>query len=447
VSTGEARRHQLLGLLVVILTALLVAVVVGAYRKAFTPVVTATVDAPRSGLLMTKGAVVALRGVNVGEVRAVRPDADGAHALLDIALDARQVPHIPANVLAEIVAPTLLAGKYVQLRLPARPTPARIADGARIPTTSVATEINSALDNLNQLLANVDVANLSTALGGLSAALQSHGKRLGGLLVLLNTDLRTLNPHVATLATDLTVGGEVSDVFRRAAPDLVRTAGNISVTSATLVAEKAVLPPLLARLIHVADNGQTLLARNGNTLIDLLATLRPTAALLAKYAPALPCTFAGLNQVRRDLENSIGGQYPGVHTFTSILPGAQSYLYPRDLPRIGANTPPSCFGGPISPAQAPFPAVLFPDGWHGFVRSDQITLNARSPLPNPLPRPLPHRALPTGTDAPAPAIPLPGDQAGHGPGHTRPSQSDRFGPHGSPPGPPPLSGLVGARGR
>jgi phospholipid/cholesterol/gamma-HCH transport system substrate-binding protein len=390
VSTRESGRRRLIGALVVLTAVALVVGVVGGYAKTFSPVVAVTIRADRSGLLMDPGAAVAMRGVSVGEVRAVHPDADGEHAVLDVALDPVQVPHIPANVRAEIDVPTLLGPKYIDLHPPAQPSPARISEGAQILTTSVSTEVNSVLANLNTLLTSIDVAKLNSALGALSTALHGRGDQVGRLALALNSYLRELNPSVPTLRRDFTVGAGVLRTYADVTPDLVRVLGNFTVTSDTLTDEKAVLPPLLAMTIQVSHRGRTLLDRNGDALRKSLHTLRPTTELLARYSSMFPCLFASSNQLRADLENVMGGQYPGLHAFTSLLPAQQGYQYPRDLPKVDVTTAPSCFGGPLKPADAPFPHVRFDDGWEGFEPSDQVRVVPGSPLPDPLPRPLPH---------------------------------------------------------
>ncbi|HEY2202889.1 MAG TPA: MCE family protein [Pseudonocardia sp.] len=384
----EPSRRGLLGVLVVVVAVALAGGIVGGYAKVFTPVVDVSVRADRSGLLMDPGAAVAMRGVTVGEVRAIRPDADGEHAVLEVALEPRQAAHIPADAVADIVVPTLLGPKYVELRAPARAGPGRIGEGARIPTASVSTEVNSVLANLNALLGTVDAAKLNSALGALSTSLQGRGERDGQTLAQLNGYLRALNPSLPTLDRDLATGADVAGIYADLSPDLVRVADNLAVTSTTLTVTRAAIPPLLSVTTRTAADGRTLLADNGGALREALGTLRPTAALLARYSPMFPCLLASSNQLRIDLEKVMGGQYPGLHSFTSLLPAQQGYRYPRDLPKVAARTGPSCFGGPLAPADAPFPHVRFDDGWTGFVPSDQVTVAPGSPLPNPLPRPL-----------------------------------------------------------
>jgi phospholipid/cholesterol/gamma-HCH transport system substrate-binding protein len=384
----EERRYRRLGAAGLVVAVLIVTAVVAGYAKAFTPEVAVTVRAERSGLLMEPGAAVAMRGVTIGEVRSVRADDDGRHAVLEVALEPGPAGRVPANVRAEIVAPTLLAAKYLQLTDPPRPSPERLAEGAVLTTAGVQTEFSTALDGFHTLLAAVDVADLRVALGSLAGGLRGKGPQTGRLVRVLTSDVDRLNPRAPALAHALTTAAPVAETYAKAAPDLVATAGNASVTTTTLVDEADTLPELWDRAIGLSDNGSGLLKESGDPLMDALRTGRPTAELIGEYAPMLPCLLASSNQLRRDLENTLGGQYPGLHAYTSFLPGAESYRYPRDLPQTVVKSPPSCFGGPITPAMAPFPHVTFPDGSKGFQRSDQVSLRPGSPLPDPLPRPL-----------------------------------------------------------
>lgn len=386
----ERVRRQLYGVVLLGVVAALIAGVVLTYNQAFTPSVPVTVRADRAGLLMDPGAAVALRGINVGEVRSVGPDpGDGRHVLLHVTLDPDQVNHVPADVTAQIVAPTLFGAKYVQLDVPVASTAQRIQRNAAIPTTQVATETNDLLANLNTLLTHIDIAKVNSGLGGLSTALQGRGDRLGALLAQLNQYLLTLNPSVPTLNRDLAETGGVANIYADVTPDLVRILDNLSVTSDTLIDRQDALSDLLSSVITAGHDGQKLFDRNGDRLEDMLDALRPTSELLGGYSPMFPCLFASLNSLRVGMDKMVGYQYPAIHIFGSFLPGEQGYLNPRDLPKIGAKPPaPTCYGGPLKPADAPFPHVIFDDGWKGFVRSDAVTVAPGSPLPDPLPSPL-----------------------------------------------------------
>lgn len=422
--SGEehGRRRRWRGVILLAVLIALVAGVVLGYTGAFVSVVPVTVRAGRAGLLMNPGAAVTLRGINVGEVRGVTPDAkDGRFAELNVALDPEQVAHIPANVTAHIAAPTLFGPKYVELDLPTNPSAQRVQRDMLIQTTSVGTETNDLLGDLNTLLTSVDAAKLNSALGGLSTALQGRGDRLGALLVGLNQYLRQLNPSVPVLTKDLAAAGDVTNSYADIAPDLVRILDNLSVTSQTLTDERDALPALLSSLVKVSYGGRDLLGENGDQLENLLHTLRPTSTALGEYSPMFPCLFASLNQLRGDLDKIFGYQYPAIHTFSSFLPGSQGYQVPRDLPKVIPHPPVTCYGGPLQPSDAPFPHVIFEDGWKGFVRSDGVTLGVTPPVSNPLPGPLrAPKATSPGTSPPISVpellggLPAPGNGSGAG---------------------------------
>jgi phospholipid/cholesterol/gamma-HCH transport system substrate-binding protein len=363
-------RRKILGAVLVLVLVAISVGVVGGYLKWFTPALRATVNAERAGLLMNVGAPVNLRGIKVGDVRAVRPGARGA--ALDIAIDPDQVRYIPANVTASIGVPTLFGAKYLELGIPAQPSGARIDEGAQIATTAVVTEGNTLLDNLDKLLASVDVAKLNSALGAVSTGLQGRGDRIGNLVVQVNDYLKKFNPSVPQLAQDLSVAAPVTSTYAQATPPLVRALDNLSATSDTLVSQEQGIEKLLSHVTEVSDDGHKLLDDSGDQLVDLVRTLRPTSELLDKYSPMFPCLFASVNQVRIDLERIIGGQYPGVHTLTSFLPASAAYRNPRDLPVVGPKIPPTCFGGPLRPGDNPFPHVIFNDGGHDFALGDSV---------------------------------------------------------------------------
>src|SRR4030095_8090576 len=76
---------RLLGLAFVVALLAAVGLWVLAYRKAFTPVVGVTLRADHTGLQLSEGADVKLRGVVVGDVRHIT--ANGERAELGLALD------------------------------------------------------------------------------------------------------------------------------------------------------------------------------------------------------------------------------------------------------------------------------------------------------------------------------------------------------------------------
>jgi len=234
----------------------------------------------------------------------------------------------------------------------------------------------------------VDVAKLSSALGALSTSLQGRGDKLGAVLVRFNDYLRGFNPSLPALSADLASGADVLDNYTAVAPDLVRTLDNAAVTSTTVTDRRKEIPALLGSLIALSDDGRALFRESGGPLLDALHTLRPTSELLGEYSPMFPCLFASFDQIRIQLEHAIGYHYPGIHLYTQVLPGAEGYRFPRDLPRLPTTpTAPSCYGGPLPPDRSPSPHVAFDDGWKGLQRTDRMTVDPTALGPvNPLPR-------------------------------------------------------------
>src|SRR5437660_10704234 len=93
---ARATRLRLYGVVFIAVIALLLSLSIAVYQKVFTPAVRITLQADTIGNQLEPPADVKLRGLIVGEVRAVR--ADGEKATLDIALAPEQVPRLPADV-------------------------------------------------------------------------------------------------------------------------------------------------------------------------------------------------------------------------------------------------------------------------------------------------------------------------------------------------------------
>lgn len=347
--------------------AAIVAGVVLAYQQVFTPAVPATVVAARAGLLMYRGADVTLDGVTVGRVTSITPA--GGQARLGIAVDPGQVAHIPANVRASITEPTIFGPKYIDLVLPAHPSPQRLQAGQVIAPATVSTEVNTVFASLVSLLDSLHPAKVSATLGAISTALQGRGSQLGDFIAELNSYLREFNPSLPALSADLGTAPKVLRTYAGAAPSLLATLGNLRVTSGTLVRQQAQFDAFLLDLTGLAGSTRQFLAGNERGLIATLATLAPTTALLARYSPEFGCLFASVSQF---------GQLSGsdkIILHSTILPGQRGYRYPANLPEMHATSGPSCYGGPITRAEAAhYPRVAFNDGTGGFFsRTDQLT--------------------------------------------------------------------------
>jgi phospholipid/cholesterol/gamma-HCH transport system substrate-binding protein len=347
----------------------LIAFVIAAYDQVFTPGVPATVLSARAGLLMTTGADVTLDGATVGRVTSITPDGDQAR--LGISLNPGQVRFIPANVRASIEAPTLFGPKYLSLQVAGHPLAARVRAGQVIEPTATSTEIDTVFANLVSVLNSLHPAKLAATLGAISTALQGRGTQLGDFIAQLNTYVGQFNTSLPAVSADLATAPQVLNTYSSAAPDLLKTLGNLQTTSGTIVSQQAQFDAFLVNLTGMAGTTQSFLAGNEKGLNGTLASLLPTAGLLAQYSPEFPCLFASVNQ-----EGQLNATAKALAMDATFLPGAKPYTAAQNLPKIGADTGPSCYGGPLTKTEAAnWPLLRFDDGTENFFsKNESLTL-------------------------------------------------------------------------
>jgi phospholipid/cholesterol/gamma-HCH transport system substrate-binding protein len=352
-------RHEVYGVVSILALGLVAVVVVASYLHVFTPSVSVTLRADRAGLLLLPEADVAMHDVRVGRISAVRSDgADGA--LIDLEIDADKADLIPADVTARLDAPTVFGPKYVDLVPPPTPSTRTIADGDVIERADVQVEVNTVFDNLMTVLQTVEPVKINAGLGALSTALNGRGDTLGQSLVDLNAYLERLNPSIPTLQRDLESLAPVVDTYADAAPDILALLGNATTTSTTLVERESDVDAVTTSLGGFSDDIATVFRENSDELGHTLDVLNPTTALLRRYAPVMPCTFASLNYLRKVLLPTFGGSQPGLRSLTTFEPGEEGYKPDENLPKLGVDAP-GCYGGIPEPGEIPA-HVSFDDG-------------------------------------------------------------------------------------
>ena len=135
---GNRREHVKLlvaGVVFITVMALLVALSIAIYNKAFTTVTMVTIKADRAGLQLTKLGDVRRNGVLVGQVREV--SQDGEEASIRVALTPSAAKEIPANVEVQILPTTLFGQKFVSFVTPDDPADDPLRDGDVIPSERV----------------------------------------------------------------------------------------------------------------------------------------------------------------------------------------------------------------------------------------------------------------------------------------------------------------------
>jgi phospholipid/cholesterol/gamma-HCH transport system substrate-binding protein len=347
-------RLRLYGIAFIAVLALLLSLAVAVYQQAFTPVVRITLEADSLGNQLDPRADVKLRGLLVGEVRAVH--ADGEKATLDLALDPRYVASIPSDVHARLLPKTLFGEKYVDLVAPARPSARSIRAGDVITQdrTKVGMEVQQLLNDLLPLLRTVKPGELNATLSAFATALEGRGDRIGDNLTRVEGYLRRLNPHLPSLKEDIARFADVAEVYGDAAPDLMRILRNTVTTSRTLVEKKDQLAAGLRTTATVAGTAEDFLDDNGDRLITLGRVSRPTLELFARYSPEYPCLLDGLVRQEQASEDAFRG---GRMRITLEVVRPQGAYRPGEEPRYADRSGPNCRGLPDPPVPAPKPKL------------------------------------------------------------------------------------------
>ncbi|MGW9452004.1 MULTISPECIES: MCE family protein [unclassified Streptomyces] len=354
---GETLRRRSAGVVFLLVPALLAWLAVAVYDKRFTDSDPVVVETGSVGNEMHLGAEVKLRGVVIGEVRAI--DTTGTGARLTLAMRPGTLDHVPSDVSAQMLPTTLFGERFVALVPPANPSAKPLGPGAVIPEdrSGNAVELQQVLDNVLPLLTAVQPQKLSATLSAVSRALEGRGDKLGDTLGQLDAHLREFNPQLPALNRNLKELVKVSHLYADAAPDIVTALTDFTTTSGTLAEKEAELAGALGATTRTAQDLTAFLRQNKDNIIRLSATSRPTLELLAEYSPSFPCTLRTLAQFVPAMDKALGKgtNRPGIHVNVTTVPARGAYVPGRDAPSYGSGGGPRChpvpyLGVPAAPA-------------------------------------------------------------------------------------------------
>ncbi|MEQ4194181.1 MCE family protein [Streptomyces sp. YIM 103828] len=363
-NTGAVLRRRSAGIVFLLVPALLVWLAVAVYDKQFTRSEPVVVETGTVGNEMHLGAEVKLRGVVVGEVRAI--DATGDGARLTLAMKPGTLAGVPADVRAQMLPTTLFGERFVALVPPKQPSGEALAAGAVIAQdrSSSAVELQQVLDNVLPMLTAVQPQKLSATLSAVSQALEGRGEKLGDTLTTLDTHLAKFNPHLPALNRDLRHLVEVSHVYADAAPDILTALTDFTTTSSTLAEQEGRLAATYGATTRTAEDLTAFLRQNRSNIIRLSTTGRPTLELLAEYSPSFPCTLRTLAEFVPAMDKALGKgtDRPGLTVEVTTVPSRGTYQPGRDTPSYDASGGPRCYpvpylGASVKPAAQP-PAAL-----------------------------------------------------------------------------------------
>ncbi len=354
----DRAKNRLLGAGFVLLLVALLSLSVLTYKKAFTTADWVTLHTDHTGMQLSEGADVKLRGVIVGEVRSIT--ADGEKATLRLALDPAQRELVPADVTARLLPKTLFGERFVALVSTSLGGPS-IKDGAVIEQdrTTAAIELERVLDNALPLLQSIKPDKLAAVLGALAYGLDGRGERTGQDLVRLNDYLTELNRQMPTIADDVRKLAGVLDVYSDAAPDLIALLRDATVTMTTISRQRAQLAEFLTQTTGLADQTSAFLDRYDERIIQLGDVSRPVLEVLAAYAPEYPCLMKGIVTLQPRAEKVY--ESGAMHITLEATKDNGKYERGRDEPVYGAHNGANCRGLPNPPV--PAPEVPINDGY------------------------------------------------------------------------------------
>ena len=315
-----------------------------AFKRDFTSYAKVTLVSDRAGLVMDANSVVKYRGVEVGRVASIQTK-DGATLQLEV--QSSQLRYIPANVEAQISAPTVFGAKYVDLRPPSEPSRTRLASGAVLSTNKVSIEANTVLKDLVAVLNQIDPAKINAVISALAEGFRGKGEAIGQAITDFNQVLIAVNPRSELIRADYRAFKGFSDTYSAAAQNLLTTLDAASTASTVITKNAKDLDFALVALTGAGNSGRKLLGPTKDNLIHLVNVLEPTTRLLMKYNPELTCTFLGAKLI-------MDRGYAEAFTFNGrsfiadagLLLGDDAYRYPDNLPVLdikgGPGGTPSC---------------------------------------------------------------------------------------------------------
>lgn len=275
------------------------------FNKTFVDVVPVTLTTSTAGASLPGLADVKIRGMIVGEVRSVKPTADGV--IMNIAMNPSTMKAIPRGVTAQIIPKTLFGEKYIALIPPKILTGETLQAGDNIDRAVVPIEVETLLNDLYPMLEAVPPAELSYTLTAVSTALEGRGEQLGETLVTYNDYLKKLNPDVPQLIDDLIKFGKVSDGYANAMPELGRFLKNSVVTGNTVVAKRSQLQAFYQEGTKLSETMTAFLKENGDNLITLNRESRPVLEVFSDYSIVFPCVLRAVTDIMPAIDSTFRG--------------------------------------------------------------------------------------------------------------------------------------------
>lgn len=240
------------------------------------------------------GSDVDIMGVRVGTVRSVTPQGNSVKVVMEY--DAKY--HLPANVKAAIVTPTLVADRFVQLA-PAYTGGAALRDGGDIPMARTAVPVE--MDEIYKSIADITDAlgpngtnkngALNSALAAGAKALDGNGKAGNQMLANLSQVAQTLDANSGNLFATIEGLNQVTQTLDQNDATVQQFLTHLGTVSQQLSGESGDLQKALAAIADAVEVTRAFVKDNKDRLVGDLGSLTTTLNVLAQQKESLATTL------------------------------------------------------------------------------------------------------------------------------------------------------------
>jgi virulence factor Mce-like protein len=309
------------------------------------------------------GSDLRVLGVKVGTVKSVTPQ--GKQVKVSLALD--HGVKVPAGAGAVVVAPSVVADRYIQLT-PAYTGGPRIADHAVIPATRTATpvEIDQLYDSVTQLsdALGPNGANATGALSDLldtgAKNLDGNGKLIGDSIDQLGQASKTLNGHSGDLFSTLAYLQSFTTMLKNNDGKVKAAADQLSTVTGFLADDKEDLGGALHQLSTALGQVKTFIEDNRGRLKTSISQLMPITQSLVDQRASLAELLDTAPLAADNLLNAFDQQHgtlDGRTNINELAPGISSSTSTAGT--SAAGKPPAAGATPAG-AKAPTAAKDLP---------------------------------------------------------------------------------------
>jgi virulence factor Mce-like protein len=293
----STRRLATLGLALLLVAAGSVYGVLSAFSGKYSSYDVVYADVPASGTGISAQSVVIFRDLTVGEVGALGRQLPHGLLRVELHIDPDDLDAIPAGVTADVEIATVFGTQGINLVPPSRPRAGHLDVDETIPSVGLSktTTLQGDATDLDNLLNALHPAAIDATLSAVADALRNQGPALGSTIDQVATYLNEMLPELPGIESDLRLLGPVSNQLATAAPSIISTLANGSVTAQTITAQSAQLHQLLAGATPTANNLTGLLNATGPSFEDLVANAAPLLGDIAANPNEVAQTLSGFD--------------------------------------------------------------------------------------------------------------------------------------------------------